>query len=207
LQRIRVKFCGFTRPEDARIAADLGVDAIGMVFVPASPRAVDLAHAEAICAVLPPMVSVVALFMNASADEVERVCAALPINVLQFHGDETPEQCAAFDRPWWKALPAASPDSAQYQAWAGASALVLDSHAPGAMGGSGRTLDWQALSPPPRPWILAGGLGPDNVAEAIAALSPPGLDVSSGIESAPGRKDARLMQSFMNKVLENTDHG
>lgn len=177
------------------------------MFVPASSRAVDLARAEAICAVLPPMVTVVGLFMNAGRAEVEQTCAALPLNVLQFHGDETPEQCAAFSRPWWKALPAASPDPVHYRNWSGASALVLDSHAPGAMGGSGRTLDWHALVPPPRPWILAGGLDPDNVGAAIAALAPPGVDVSSGIESAPGRKSARLMERFMNKVLESIDHG
>ncbi|PKL95475.1 MAG: phosphoribosylanthranilate isomerase [Gammaproteobacteria bacterium HGW-Gammaproteobacteria-8] len=203
MQATRVKFCGITRPEDARIAAELGADAIGLVFVPGSKRAVDLAQAEAICSVLPPMVSVVGLFMNADPDEIERACRAVPIQVLQFHGQESPEQCASFGRPWWKALPAASLDSAQYQVWSGATALVLDSHAPGAMGGSGRALDWSTLVPPPGPWILAGGLNPDNVAAAIAALAPPGLDVSSGIESAPGRKDARLMERFMNNVLEN----
>jgi phosphoribosylanthranilate isomerase len=207
LQRTRVKFCGITRADDARIAAGLGVDAIGLVFVPGSQRAVDLARAEAICAALPPMVTVVGLFMNAARDAVERACASLPLNVLQFHGDETPEYCASFGRPWWKALPAASPETVHYRDWSGAAALVLDSHAPGAMGGSGKTLNWDALLPPPGPWILAGGLDPDNVGAAIAALAPPGVDVSSGIESAPGRKDARLMESFMNKVVESIDHG
>lgn len=196
-----------TAPDDARIAAELGVDAIGLVFVPTSPRAVDRAQAAAICAVLPPMVSVVGLFMNADPLEIERICAELPIHVLQFHGNETPEQCAAFGRPWWKALPAASPDGVHHQPWAHAAALVLDSHAPGGMGGSGQTLDWKALRPPPRPWILAGGLDPDNVGAAIAALAPSGVDVSSGIESAPGRKNARLMERFMNKVMESNDHG
>ena len=205
LNRTRVKFCGITRPEDARIAADLGVDAIGLVFVPASPRAVDLARAEAICKVLPPMVGVVGLFMNATAETIERACADLPLQLLQFHGKETPEQCARHGRAWWKALPMSMSGAVDHRPWAeaGASALVLDSHAPGAMGGSGRTLDWAALEPPPFPWVLAGGLKPDNIAAARAALAPTAVDVSSGIESSPGCKDARLMQRFM----ENLQHG
>lgn len=149
------------------------------------------------------MVGVVGLFMNAAPETVERTCRALPLQILQFHGNERPEDCAGFGRPWWKALPMSGAAAVDHRPWGGASALVLDSHAPGQMGGSGRTLDWAALRPPPVPWVLAGGLNPDNIAAALAALAPTAVDVSSGIESAPGCKDARLMQRFM----ENVQHG
>lgn len=198
--RTRVKICGITRPEDGREAAELGADAIGLVFVARSPRNVELASARGICAALPPLTSTVGLFMNAEPDFVRAVLDQVPLNWLQFHGDETAEYCRSFGRPYIKALPMGSPDRVDYAAWPDASALLLDAHAAGGMGGSGQRLDWTALRPPDRPWILAGGLGPANVAEAVRSLRPTAVDVSSGVESAPGIKSGNLMNQFLRGV-------
>lgn len=200
---IRVKFCGITRPEDGVHAAALGVAAIGLVFVEASPRAVDITRAREICRALPPLTGVVGLFMNAPAASVVSVLDEVPLNWLQFHGDESPEYCAGFGRPFIKALPMASPEHVQYHRWKQADALLLDGHAAGAMGGSGERFDWRHIEPPSAPWILAGGLNPENVGEAIEALRPQAIDVSSGIESAPGIKSVERMNRFM----ENIAHG
>jgi len=197
---VRVKFCGMTRPEDAAAAADLGVDAIGVVFVPRSKRAVGVDQAQEVLAALPPLVSTVGLFMDSSADEVRAVLDRVPLNWLQFHGSESAAFCAAFGRPWIKAVSVTAAGDVQYHEWSDASAVLLDSHAAGQMGGSGRTFDWAAIEPPDRPWILAGGLDADNVGSALERLRPPAVDVSSGIESAPGIKDRRRMQQFMERV-------
>lgn len=199
-QQVRVKFCGITRVEDALQAAELGASAIGLVFVEGSPRCISRARAVEICNALPPLVGVVGLFMDASAAHVHSVAAEVPLNWLQFHGGETPDYCADFKMPWIKALPMASPANVQYHVWSGASALLLDAHAAGSMGGSGETFDWKNAVMPDRPWILAGGLNPDNVGSAVALMAPPAVDVSSGIESAPGIKDAALMRQFMERI-------
>ncbi len=198
--RTRVKICGITRPEDGREAAALGADAIGLVFVDRSPRRVAVEPARAICAALPPLTTSVGLFMNAEPSFVHSVLEAVPLNWLQFHGDESADYCRSFGRPYIKALPMGSPDSVDYADWPDASALLLDAHAAGGMGGSGQRLDWSALTPPDRPWILAGGLSPDNVAEAVRALHPTAVDVSSGVESAPGIKSGNLMNQFLRGV-------
>lgn len=196
----RVKFCGMTRVEDAVLAASLGVDAIGLVFVPGSPRSVNPSTATEICRALPPLIGAVGLFMDAPAEFVRSVLAEVPLNWLQFHGSETPDYCRAFGRPWIKALPMASPGDVQYHVWSDAPALLLDAHAAGGMGGSGETFDWESAVLPANPWILAGGLKPDNIGRALELLAPSAVDVSSGIESAPGIKDATLMRRFMEKV-------
>lgn len=203
LNATKVKFCGITRVEDALLAASLGAHAIGLVFVEASPRAVSVQRAAAIRAALPPLVGTVGLFMDAPEAYVRSIAARVPLNWLQFHGDESPAYCSAFDRPYIKALPMASPDRVKYHQWRDAPALLLDAHAAGGMGGSGTTFDWENAVLPEGPWILAGGLNPDNIRRAIDVLSPPAVDVSSGIESAPGIKDATLMKRFM----ENIDNG
>ena len=195
--RTRVKICGITRLEDAHAAAEAGADAIGLVFVERSPRCVDPRTARAIVASLPPLVSAVGLFMDAEADFVRSVLDAVPLSLLQFHGRESAAECGAFGRPYIKALPMGSPGSVDYSEWPDAAALLLDAHAAGGMGGSGRTLDWSALEAPSRPWMLAGGLTPDNVAEAVRILRPPAVDVSSGVESAPGIKSGNLINRFM----------
>jgi len=203
----KVKFCGISRVEDAVLAASLGVDAIGLVFVAGSPRAVDPARAAEICRALPPLVGTVGLFMDAPAEYVRSVCSQVPLNWLQFHGSETPEYCRAFERPWIKALPMASPGDVQYHDWSDAPALLLDAHAAGGMGGSGETFDWENAVLPTNSWILAGGLTPDNIGRALELLAPAAVDVSSGIESAPGIKDATLMRRFMQQIQEKIDNG
>lgn len=206
-----VKFCGITRVEDALLAASLGVNAIGLVFVEASPRSVTPARAAEICRALPPLVGAVGLFMDAPGDYVRSVVEQVPLNWLQFHGSESPEYCRAFARPFIKALPMASPGHVQYHGWSDAQALLLDAHAAGGMGGSGETFDWQNAVLPDSPWILAGGLKPDNIGAALELLAPDAVDVSSGIESAPGIKDAALMWRFMDnlrqKIQEKVENG
>lgn len=193
----RVKICGITRAEDAVHAAALGVSAIGLVFVPKSPRCVSVDQARAICAALPPLVGVVGLFMDAEPDHVRRICDRVGLNWLQFHGRESRAYCASFGRPYIKALAMGSPGKVDYALWPDAAALLLDAHAEGGMGGSGETFDWKGLVRPDRQWILAGGLTPHNIDQAVRALEPPAVDVSSGVESAPGIKDASLMNQFM----------
>jgi len=203
----KVKFCGITRAADALLAASLGVDAIGFVFVPGSPRSVAPSSAARICRELPPLVGSVGLFMDASEDYVRSVISEVPLNWLQFHGTETPEYCRSFGRPWIKALPMASPGDVHYHQWKEAPVLLLDGHSAGGMGGSGETFDWENAVLPDTPWILAGGLNPDNIDRALELLTPAAVDVSSGIESAPGIKDARLMRRFMDAIKEKTHNG
>ena len=202
--RVRVKFCGITRPEDAATAAALGVDAIGLVFVPASKRAVGVARSREILAALPPLVSTVGLFMNAPVADVYAVFEAVPLDLLQFHGDESPEYCAQFGRPWIKALAMGAGLDALHEAqrYAGARGLLLDAHRAGELGGSGEVFDWAAVPASLAPRILlAGGLNEDNVARAIELVRPYAVDVSSGIESVPGSKCPARMQKFMSEVM------
>ncbi len=201
--RTRVKICGITRPDDAAEAARLGVDAIGLVFYEKSPRDVALEQAQAICAALPGFVTVVSLFLNPDDELVEQVLKELPIDLIQFHGQETAEFCRSFDRPYIKALGMAGDvDLAiQARAYSDAKGFLLDSHGTGAAGGTGETFDWRAIPEDFRQSIiLAGGLNPANVAEAIQTVRPYALDLSSGIESAPGIKDAALMAQLMKEV-------
>lgn len=206
--RTRVKICGITRPEDAIVAARLGADAIGLVFYAPSPRAVTAAQARAVCAALPPFVSVVGLFVDAPAAEVWEVLQAVPLDVLQFHGDEAPAYCAAFGRPYLKALRMRDglDVAAAARRYVDAQGLLLDTYVPGAAGGTGRCFDWtrvpQALD---KPIILAGGLTPDNVAEAITVAHPYGVDVSGGVEQSRGIKSAAKMAAFMRGVESAQD--
>lgn len=206
----RVKICGITRPEDGRLAARLGADAIGLVFHAASPRWVDAATARQIIAVLPPFVTVVGLFRNEPPEQVRAILAAVPVPLLQFHGDEEPEVCAAFGLPYIKAVPmGAGAEVEEYeQRFATATALLLDSHGGDQMGGAGRTFNWNRIPVQRRkPLILAGGLRPDNVAAAIRQVQPYAVDVSSGVESAKGVKDAGLMRAFLQEAYRATGHG
>ncbi len=201
--RIRVKICGLTCVEDALVASRLGADAIGLVFYPPSPRAIDLATARAIVDALPPFVTVVPLFLDPTPERVREVMAALPVDLLQFHGDEAPEFCGAFGRRYIKAIPmGGAGDPLGYaRRHARAAGFLLDSHAPGERGGSGKVFDWEAVPGQlNRPLILAGGLTPDNVAEAVSRTHPWGVDVSSGVEASPGRKDADRIANFMKEV-------
>ncbi|MEE4295752.1 MAG: phosphoribosylanthranilate isomerase [Wenzhouxiangella sp.] len=196
----RVKICGITSIEDALAAEQAGVDAIGLVFVPASKRAVSAELAKAICRALGPFVNRVGLFMDAAPDEVENILAQVPIDTLQFHGSESTSFCEGFSRPWIKALAMGGNEPPDWRAFAQADALLLDSHGGGKLGGSGKTFDWGQVPVIERPWILAGGLAPNNVAEACRALRPNAVDVSSGVEIRPGIKDHKAMDAFIKAV-------
>lgn len=202
-QRTRTKICGITRSEDARAAADAGVDCIGMVFVAASKRKVTAQTACSIRCSLPPFVSVAALFMDADATTVSNVISALQPDMLQFHGSESADFCRQFGRPYLKSIATAGGADldAASRTYADACGLLVDGHGSGEMGGSGRRVATASLSGRSRlPLVLAGGLTPDNVAAAIRDLRPWAVDVSSGVESAPGEKDPALMHAFLNEV-------
>lgn len=199
----RIKFCGLTRAADVRDAIALGVDAIGFVMTRKSQRFVGISQSRALRRALPPFVSAVALFMDDDAAWVEDVIAGLAPDLLQFHGEEPRGFAESFARPYIKAIAMASVGSidtciAQHPA---ASGYLLDSHAAGAVGGSGVAFDW-ARAPRERshPLLLAGGLDARNVAQAIALVRPYAVDVSSGIEFAPGIKDAAKMRAFVDAV-------
>jgi phosphoribosylanthranilate isomerase len=201
--RTRVKFCGMTRPDDALVAARVGADAIGLVFYAPSPRAVSLDVARAIVSVLPPFISVVGLFVNAAHETVSEVLDQVRIDVLQFHGDEPADDCQRYGRPYIKACRVGEGTDVEALAreHVGAAALLLDTYDPALVGGTGKTFDWERVPHRlPLPLILAGGLTPENVAEAIRAVRPYAVDVSGGIEAAKGIKDAQCMQRFMDAV-------
>lgn len=203
LRRTRVKICGITCVEDALAAAGAGADAIGLVFYAASPRAVNIERASQICAALPPFISSVGLFVDAAAEFVESVLRDVPLSMLQFHGDETPAQCARFGRPYLKALRMRGDLdlTAAAAAYSGAGALLLDTYRAGVAGGTGEVFDWRQVPVAIAPRIvLAGGLRPDNVEAAVAQVRPYAVDVSGGVESAPGIKDAAKIQSFIAAV-------
>lgn len=194
---MRVKICGITRRRDAMAAAAAGADAIGLVFVQRSPRAVSIEQARAICHALPPFVARIGLFMDAPADQVRQVLAQVPLDWLQFHGQESAEFCAAFQRPWIRALAMGGDEPVPIERHAAADYLLLDAHRPGTMGGSGETFDWGRVPKLDRPWILAGGLTPANVADACRRLGPDAVDVSSGVELSPGIKSDKLIIDFI----------
>jgi phosphoribosylanthranilate isomerase len=200
---VRIKFCGITRVEDALAAVSLGADALGFVFYAPSPRYVDLTTATEIARQLPPFVCKVGLFVNASAAQVSHACDAVGLDVVQYHGDETPEQCAHAPRPWIKAIRVRPElDIAQESArYAAASAWLFDTYDDKLYGGSGKAFDWHRLPQHNRrPIILAGGLSPDNVGQAIRSTAPYAVDVSGGIEAAKGIKDHDKMRKFIAEV-------
>lgn len=203
--RTRVKFCGLTRVDDALLAARLGVDAIGLVFTRRSPRFIELAQARKIVDALPPLVDVIALFMDDEASWVCEVEQVVKPHWLQFHGAEDDAFCAAFDTPHVKAIAMGSEDDvdARMTTHPHARAFLLDGHAAGAQGGSGQGFDWSRV---PRdaahPLILAGGLHADNVGHAIQRVRPWAVDVSSGIESAPGIKNSNKSEAFIHAVRQ-----
>ena len=197
--RVRVKICGITRAHDAEVVAHAGADAIGLVFWSRSRRAVEVAQARTIVAVLPPFVARVALFVDPEAGEVQRVLDELRPDLLQFHGNEPDEFCACFGVPYIKALRvgASTPEARELSAWPGARGLLFDTEDAVHAGGSGRVFDWNLLpAASDRPLILAGGLHGGNVGEAIRRTRPWAVDVSSGVEQAPGIKDARRVQDL-----------
>lgn len=198
----RIKVCGLTRAEDVQAAVAAGVDAIGLVFYPESPRHVTIAQAVTLCREIPPFVTIVGLFVNASRAEVHRVVESVPLNLLQFHGDETVDQCEGFGLPYLRAARVRpGVDLLEFATqFPSARALLLDTWTP-AYGGSGESFDWSLVPAScPLPVILSGGLTPDNVAEAIRQVRPVAVDVSSGVESAKGIKDAAKIRAFVSAV-------
>ena len=203
MMKIRTKICGFTRPEDAAAAAALGVDAIGLVFYEKSKRFVNVAQAQAIVRALPPFVSVVALFVNERAECIHEILTQVPVDVIQFHGDETPEFCRQFARPYLKAVRVKNTQDMLDAAadFADARAVLFDAYVEGEYGGTGHSFDWRLLPDAlSGSWILSGGLTPENVAEAVRISGAKIVDISSGVESAPGVKSEEKMAAFLRNV-------
>jgi phosphoribosylanthranilate isomerase len=204
MARTRIKICGITRAVDVDAAIDAGADALGFVLYAKSPRALSLAGAEALVARLPPFVTPVLLFVNASPGEVHAAAQAVPQALLQFHGDETPEQCEAAGRPFLRAARMGSGfDLLDFAArFHAATALLLDAHVEG-YGGGGKAFDWSLIPPSvPSPVVLSGGLNPSNVTDGVLHVRPFAVDVSSGVESAKGVKNAVLMRRFCKAVRD-----
>ncbi len=197
---IYTKICGITRAEDAIAATQLGVDALGLVFFEGSKRYVNVAQAQAIVRVLPPFVSAVGLFVNETAERIEHILAQVPLDILQFHGDETPEFCRQFHRPYLKAVRVQSSADmvAAMAQYADARAVLFDAHIEGEYGGTGHCFDWEML---PKDlaghWILSGGLNPDNIAFALQKTGAVAVDVSSGVEASAGVKSHEKMAAFL----------
>ncbi|MDV2469893.1 phosphoribosylanthranilate isomerase [Acinetobacter chinensis] len=209
--RTRAKICGITRPQDIQAAVNAGVDAIGLVFFEPSPRYVHAELAQQLVRLIPPYVSIVGLFVNAAQEDIAQVLEQVPLDVIQFHGDETAEQCQQMaqynKRRWYKAIQV-KPDATdteiistiqQYQQ-AGASAMLLDAWHPELKGGTGHSFDWSQFPKLDIPLILAGGLKPENIEDAIKMTQPYAVDVSGGVESAKGIKDQQLIEKFMQGV-------
>ena len=206
--RTRAKICGITRIQDINSVVHAGADAIGLVFYPPSPRHVSIEQAQSLASLVPAYVQLVGLFVNASAEEIQTVLDSVPLDVLQLHGDETPEQCQQIalhcKRRWYKAIQV-KPDLdilteiQRYQA-VGASAILLDAWHPDLKGGTGHCFDWNQFPQLDIPLILAGGLTPENVSDAIDTTAAFAVDVSGGVESAKGIKDQQLIEKFMQGV-------
>ena len=199
---VRVKICGLTQVEDVRAAARAGADAIGLVFYEKSPRVVSIDQARKMLQALPPFVSSVGLFVNADPARVEQVLENCPLDILQFHGDETPEFCRRFGRPYLKVLRVSGETDLRrpLDDYGDAQGLLLDCAVPGQWGGSGQRFAWWRLPELGKPLILAGGLQAENVQEAVRIAQPYGVDVSSGVERSPGCKDHGRMAEFIARL-------
>jgi len=201
--RTRVKICGFTRAEDAVFAAHAGADAIGLVFYPPSPRHVEIGQAITIVAALPAFVSVVALFVDEQEKTIREVLTRLPVDCIQFHGEETAAACRMYGKRYIKALPMREgvDIAALATAYHDADGLLLDAYHPDAKGGTGSGFDWGRIPKNcPLPLILAGGLDAANVQRAVATVKPYAVDVSSGVEREKGIKDEKKIAAFLNAV-------
>ena len=204
MSRTRIKICGLTRAQDVRAAVAHGADAIGFVFYASSPRAVSIAQAAELVALLPPFVASVGLFVNATADEVNCVLERVPLQLLQFHGDEVEADCARFGRPWIKAARMrAGVDLVEFASFhPGASGVLVDAFVEG-YGGGGKTFDWSLIPQGfGRPLVLSGGLDADNVVDAVRRIRPWAVDVSSGVESDKGIKDTAKIAAFIAGVRD-----
>ena len=203
MTRVRIKICGITRREDAMTAAALGADAIGLVFYAASLRAVDIAKAREILHLLPPFVSKVGLFVDAKESYIRQVLAELPLDLLQFHGDESASECCRYARPYIKAIRVRESVDLlqQLKKYDDAAAILLDTYIEGVAGGSGQAFDWDLLPANIKcPVILAGGLNSANVVGAIEQVKPYAVDVSGGVEQDEGIKSVEKMKAFIREV-------
>jgi phosphoribosylanthranilate isomerase len=200
--RTRVKICGMTRQQDADFAAKSGADAVGLVFYPPSPRAVTIAQAKSIVAALAPFTSIVALFVDPSVDEVNDCLATLPIDIIQFHGEESAAFCEQFNKPYIKAIRMRPEIDLHHTAneYASAAGLLLDAYQPGVPGGTGQTFDWSLIKEIGKPIILAGGLTIENVRQAIEQVRPYAVDVSGGVEAEKGIKSHDKISTFLREV-------
>jgi len=203
--RTRVKICGFTRVEDALLASQQGVDAIGLVFYAPSPRNVNIEQAKAIVDALPPFITKVGLFVNEQQSVIHQILSQVQLDVLQFHGDETPEQCNEIKMPYYKAIRVKEDTNLLQYAldYQNAQALLLDTYSEKAVGGTGEVFNWNLVPEQlPKPVILAGGLTAQNVASAITQVNPYAVDVSGGVESSKGIKDKDKMLAFLQAANE-----
>ncbi|MEQ6330743.1 phosphoribosylanthranilate isomerase [Ectopseudomonas chengduensis] len=202
---VRSKICGITRIEDALAAVEAGADAIGLVFYGKSPRAVSIEQAAAILQALPPFVTSVGLFVDMPRDELQQLLQRLPLDLLQFHGDESPADCEGHGRPYIKALRVRPGEdvAAAMAPYAGAQGILLDTFVEGVPGGTGASFDWSLVpEDAAKPIILAGGLDADNVATAIRQVRPHAVDVSGGVEASKGIKDAGKIRAFVRAVRD-----
>jgi phosphoribosylanthranilate isomerase len=202
--RTRVKICGLTRSRDAWAAVEAGADALGLVFYPPSPRAVTPEQALQVIRGLPPFVTLVGLFVNEERERIREILDSVPLDLLQFHGDEKPADCMGFGRSWIKAVRMA--DGVDLHAlrkqYADGSGLLLDAYRPGVPGGTGERFDWQRIPPDlAGEIILAGGLDPDNVQGAVEQVGPYAVDVSGGVEASKGIKDPEKIRDFIRGVI------
>lgn len=199
----RIKICGIKHRDDALKAVECGADAIGIIFVEKSPRYASLTDARVIAESMPPFVTVVGLFMDADAETIREALKVVPLNLLQFHGDESPEFCDQFDMPYIKVLRMRENVNvvAFAQEYPNAAGILLDTYKKGVGGGTGHAFDWNLIPDNvPLPLILAGGLTPENVALAVETVKPYAVDVSSGVESAPSVKDHSKIEQFIKEV-------
>jgi phosphoribosylanthranilate isomerase len=210
LNTVKVKICGLTRAEDVKAAVTAGADVIGFVFTK-SPRRISINTAIRLSGYVPNGVLRVGLFLDQDRSEIDRVLDSVPLDILQFHGRETEQQCSVFNLPWLKAVAMDNAGSAKLAEteYPGALGLLLDSHTAGKRGGSGKVFDWSLSAPLSKPVWLAGGLNAENVGQAIRTVRPYAVDVSSGVESAPGIKDSTRISNFIKAVreVENENSG
>lgn len=198
----RVKICGITNQADADVAVSAGADALGFIFFPGSPRYVKPDKVRAISEGLPPFISLVGVFVNEVATQVNELAAKCRLNAIQLHGDESPEYCTEIDRPVVKVFRVKNAHWLRESAPYNVSALHLDTWAPDSYGGTGNTFDWNLVARVSHPVVLSGGLNADNVVEAITRVKPYGVDTSSGVESEPGRKDHKKVHEFIEAVRQ-----
>jgi phosphoribosylanthranilate isomerase len=205
MTKILIKICGLTREEDVQTVVKAGIEAVGFVFTE-SPRRISIDTATRLISYVPAGILRVGLFLDQGREEITRVIEAVPLDVLQFHGRETEQECSAFGMPWLKAVAMEDADSATQAEieYPGAMGLLLDSHRPGQRGGSGKVFDWSISRPASKPIWLAGGLNVGNVGRAIRSVRPFAVDVSSGVEAAPGIKDASKVTEFV-KAVRNAE--